>query len=111
MEFEETHRLGTLGYDEKSETWYVQSRESHRVMLTRHSLARLVHLYNSIHKGNALVLLGQRELRHLEETRQRHSETLRDLYLALERKRRRTPLAILRRVLRAWSSPGASAQD
>jgi hypothetical protein len=100
MDFEEKHRLGMLGYDEKTETWYVQSPDSHRLVLTRHSLARLVQMYNSIHKGNALVLLEQRELRRLEETRQRHSEALRDLYLFLERRNRRHPLALIR----SWCS-------
>ncbi len=101
MDNEETYRSGTVGYDEKSETWYVHSSEAHRVMLTRRSLARLVQLYNSIHKGNALVLLEQRELRRIEETRQRHSEALRDLHLFVDR-RRRGPLGLLRRLLSGW---------
>ncbi len=98
MDNEETHRLGVVGYDEESETWYVQSPESHRLMLTRRSLGRLVQLYNTIHKGNALVLIEQREVRRLEEARQRHSEALRDLYLFLERRRRHSPLGLLRRI-------------
>jgi hypothetical protein len=105
MDFEETHRLGMIGYDEKTETWYVQSTDSHRLMLTRHSLARLVQMYNSIHKGSALVLLEQRELRRLEETRRRHSEALRDLYLFLERRNRRGPLSRIR----AWIGKFAPA--
>jgi hypothetical protein len=36
----------------------------------------------------------------MEETRQRQSEILRDLYLFLDRKERRRPLSILRRFLR-----------
>jgi hypothetical protein len=106
MENEETHRLGILGYDERSETWYIQPPESHRLALTRQSLARLVQLYNSIHKGNALALVEQRELRRMEESRQRHSDALRDLYLHLNRRERRRPLALLRRVLRALVPPG-----
>ena len=96
MEYEETHRLALLGYDEKTETWFVQPRESHRLALTRQSLAQLVHLYNSIHKGDGLVLVTQRELRLLEESRQRHSETLRDLYLCLDRQERTGPVRLLR---------------
>jgi len=100
MEYEETHRLAMLGYDEKTETWFVQPRESHRLALTRQSLAQLVQLYNSIHKGDGLVLVTQRELRQLEESRQRHSETLRDLYLCLDRQEQQGPLGTLKRCLR-----------
>lgn len=101
MDFEDTRRDDPLGYDEKTETWYIQSREGRPLQLTRQSLTRLVQLYNSIHKGSALVLLEQREVRRLEETRQRHSETLRDLYLFLDRKERRRPFRLLRRFLGA----------
>jgi hypothetical protein len=87
MDFEETHRLGAPGYDERTETWYVQQPESSRLMLTRQSLARLVQMYNSIHKGNTLVLLEQRELRRLEESRRRHSQALRDFYVSLDSKK------------------------
>jgi hypothetical protein len=106
MEFEETHRLGAPGYDERTETWYVQQPESTRLMLTRQSLARLVQMYNSIHKGNTLVLLEQRELRRLEETRARHSQALRDLYVCLDRKQERHPLTYLRKLFRALSALG-----
>lgn len=101
MDFEDTRRDDPVGYDEKTETWYIQSREGRPLQLTRQSLTRLVQLYNSIHKGSALVLLEQREVRRLEETRQRHSETLRDLYLFLDRKERRRPFRLLRRFLGA----------
>jgi len=67
MDFDPTHRLAALGFDEKTETWYVQPPESHRLILTRQSLARLVQLYNSIHKGNPLVLAESRNLHRLEE--------------------------------------------
>jgi hypothetical protein len=100
MDFEETSRLGTPGYDERTETWYVQSPEAHRLMLTRQSLARLVQMYNSIYKGNTLVLLEQRELRRLEEARRQHSQSLRDLRTLLQHQSERSPRAILRRLLR-----------
>ncbi len=99
MDSEDTRHQELLGYDEQSETWYVQTRESGRLILSRQSLARLVQLYNEIHKGSPFVLLEQRELRRMEETRQRQSETLRDLYLFLDRKERRRPLSIVRRFL------------
>jgi hypothetical protein len=98
MDSEDTRRLELLGYDEKSETWYIQARESGRLILSRQSLSRLVQMYNSIHKGSPLVLLEQRELRRMEETRQRHSEILRDLHLFLDRRERRRPLRLLRRI-------------
>lgn len=101
MDFEETRRLDLIGYDEKTETWYLQSRDSRPLQLTRPSLQRLVQLYNSIHKGNTLVLLEQREVRRLEETRQRHSAVLRDLYLFLDRKERRRPLRLVQRFIGA----------
>lgn len=104
MEYEETHRLGTIGYDERTETWFVQAKEPQRVALTRQSLGQLVQLYNRVHQGNGLVLIAQRELRRLEESHQRHSETLRDLYLYMDRKRRRDPLSLLHRALRSLAS-------
>ncbi len=117
MDFEETRRLDLVGYDEKTETWYLQARDGRPLQLTRQSLTRLVQLYNSIHKGSPLVLLEQREVRRLEETRQRHSETLRDLYLFLDRKERRRPFRLLSRALGAtlrlfatlFSLPGAAS--
>jgi hypothetical protein len=98
MDFEEVQHVGMIGYDEKTETWYVQPRDSHRLMLTRQSLARLIQMYNSIHKANALVLMEERELRRLEDSRLRHSQALREAYLTLDRHERRHPLALLRRL-------------
>lgn len=97
MDFEETRRLDILGYDEKSETWFIQTKGSRPLQLTRASLQRLVQSYNSIHRGQTLVLLEQRELRRIEETRRRHSEILRDLYLFLDRKERHRPHRLLQR--------------
>jgi hypothetical protein len=99
MEHEDPPRLDLLAYDEKSETWYVQTCSSQRLMLTRKSLARLVQMYNSIHKGNPLVLLDQREVRRFEEVRRRHSEALRDLSLLLERRRQQAGWGRLRQML------------
>lgn len=105
MDFEETRRVEAIEYDEKSETWYVQVRDSGRLPLSRESMQRFVLAYNSIHKGNQLVLLELRELRRMEETRQRHSEILRDLYLFLDRKERRHPWTVLRRVFSRLTRP------
>ena len=94
-------RSAGLGYDEKTETWYIQSKVSERLVLSRQSLARLVHLYNSIHRGNTLALIEQKELHRLEEARQRHARSLRDLHLYLDRRRERSLTGRLRRALAA----------
>lgn len=101
MDFEETRRLDFVGFDEKSETWFIQTKDARPLLLTRQSLGRLVQMYNSIYKGSALVLLEEREYRRLKESRQRDTETLRDLYLFLDRKERRRPFRLLARVARA----------
>jgi len=99
MDSGDTRRQELLGYDEKTETWYIQAREPGRLVLSQQSLNRLVHLYNSIHKGNPLVLLEQREVRRLEEHRHRSSVVLRDLNLLLDRRENRRPKSRLRRIL------------
>lgn len=102
MEFEDLQRLDMLGFDERTETWFVRSRESHRLMLTRRSLARLVQMYNSIHSGNTLALMERRELERMDESRRRQSAELRELRLQLDRAGRRRPLALLGRMCRGW---------
>jgi hypothetical protein len=76
MEHEDTRRPGLMGYDEKSETWYLRSAETQRLMLTRQSLAHLVEMYNTVHTGRPMVLIEERDLRHLRELRRRSEETL-----------------------------------
>lgn len=99
MDSEDTRSQEILGYDEKTETWFVHSRESGRLILTRQSLSRLVELYNRIHKGRPLQLIEQRELRRIEESRKRHSEALRDFHLLHARRARRRPTSLARRIL------------
>ena len=65
MEHEDTRRPGLIGYDERTETWFVRSADSQKLMLTRQSLARLVEMYNSVHTGRPIVLVEERELRRL----------------------------------------------
>ncbi len=103
MEFEDLQRLDMLGFDEQSETWFVRSRESHRLMLTRRSLARLVQMYNSIHSGNTLALMERRELERMDDSRRRQAAELRDLRLRVDRWSGRGPLAILGRIRTAWA--------
>ncbi len=74
MEHEETRRPGLMGYDERTETWFVRSSESQRLMLTRHSLAHLVAMYNSVHTGRPIALVEERELRQLREAGLRAAE-------------------------------------
>jgi hypothetical protein len=103
MDTGDTRRQELLGYDEQSETWYIQAREPGRLLLTRQSLNRLVQIYNSIHRGSPLKLIAQRELQELEEARRRHSAVLRDLHLLIDRKENRRPVSWFRGLLlRLW---------
>ncbi len=88
MESDELRSIGLLAYDEKTETWYLDTRDSHRLVLDRESLERLVSLYNSIHSGSPLQLKDERSLMRLEEANRRMSVTIRDLYLHIDRRRR-----------------------
>jgi len=88
-----------LGFDEKSETWFIDMREARKVTLTRQTLDGLVHLYNSVHTGNPLLLSDRKTLRRLEENNLRLSETIRDLYLYIDRQERRRPHRILARLV------------
>jgi hypothetical protein len=65
MEHEDGGRPGLIGYDERTETWFVRSADSQKLMLTRQSLARLVEMYNSVHTGRPIVLVEEREIRRL----------------------------------------------
>ncbi len=100
MESEDTRSQDLLGYDEQTETWFIDTKESGRLVLSRPSLERLVGLYNRIHKGRPLQLMEQREMRRIEESRKRHSETLRDLHLLQHRRSQRKPIGLAKRVWR-----------
>jgi hypothetical protein len=86
VDFGETQRRGMVGYDEKTETWFLRSRESQRLMLTRQSLNHLVQMYNGIHQGRPLVLLERSALDRLEEARAEQADLLRELHLRLHRR-------------------------
>jgi hypothetical protein len=95
MENDELDRLDLLAFDEKAETWFLDTREARRIALNRQTLDGLVQLYNSIHRGSPLQLVNRRDLRRIEDGNQRLSETVRDLYLRLDRReRRRNPLLV-----------------
>jgi hypothetical protein len=80
VDFEETLRRSMVGYDEKTETWYLRARESQRLMLTRQSLNHLVTMYNGIHQGRPLVLLSRSDFDRLEEARREQAELLDTLH-------------------------------
>ena len=79
MENDELHRLDLIGFDERTETWFVDLRENSQLELSRSSLEGLVRLYNSIHRGNPLHLNDHRTLHQIEESNRRLTDTVRDL--------------------------------
>jgi hypothetical protein len=99
MENDELRRTEMLGFDEKSETWFLDTREARRVTLTRQTLDGLVHLYNSVHTGNPLLLSDRKTLRRLEESNQRLSQTIRDLYLYIDRREQQRAHRVAGRLL------------
>lgn len=99
MENDGLNRLEMLGFDEKSETWFLDARETRKVMLTRQTLDGLVHLYNSVHTGNPLLLCDRKSLRRLEENNQRLSETIRDLYCYIDRREQSRPHRVVARFI------------
>lgn len=99
MENDELRRLEALGFDERSETWFLDMRESRKMTLTRQTLNGLVHLYNSVHTGNPLLLSDRKTVRRLEENNQRLSETIRDLYVQLDTREQNRPHRVIGRFL------------
>ena len=95
MEYEDSGRSGLIGYDERTETWFVRSADSQKVMLTRQSLARLVEMYNSVHTGRSIVLVEERELRRLREIGHRSEGARADAGAA----QHRCPVDLLTRVV------------
>lgn len=100
MESDGLNRLDMLSFDERTETWYIDARDSRRLSLTRHTLEGLVHLYNAIHSGNPLSISERRTLRRLEENNQRLNEMVRDLYRAIDSRDRWRPDRIAGRIVR-----------
>jgi hypothetical protein len=95
MEYEDTRRPGLMGYDERTETWFIRSAESQRLMLTRQSLAHLIEMYNSVHTGRPLVLAEEREIHRLQVAHRRAEEAC----AAATAAERRRPARILKRAL------------
>ncbi|MDM7914609.1 MAG: hypothetical protein QUU85_04990, partial [Candidatus Eisenbacteria bacterium] len=100
MDNDELRNLDQVGYDERTETWYLDTREIGRLSLTRRSLDSLVQLYNSVHTGNPLLLGERKTIRRIEENNRRLSETVRDLYLHIDRQRESRVDRVLGRLLR-----------
>jgi hypothetical protein len=99
MENDGLHRIEMLGFDEKAETWFLDMRETRKMTLTRQTLNGLVHLYNSVHTGNPLLLSDRKTVRRLEENNQRLSETIRDLYLQLDLREQSRPHRVAARLV------------
>ncbi len=99
MENDGLHRLDLLCFDERTETWFIDTREARRLTLTRQTLDGLVHLYNSVHTGSPLLLGDRRSYRRLEENNQKLSETIRDLYLYIDRRNRKGPRRVAARLI------------
>jgi hypothetical protein len=95
MEHEGTRRPGLIGYDERTETWFVRSADSQKLMLTRQSLAHLVDMYNSVHTGRPIVLVEERELRRLLAAGRRTEEARANAAAA----ERRHPAGLLTRLV------------
>lgn len=75
-------------FDERTETWYIETRRPQRLALNRDSIEEIVRIYNSIHTGRQLLLQEERIVRRMEDQNLRLTHTVRDLYLALDSKRR-----------------------
>jgi hypothetical protein len=105
MEHEDTRRPALIGYDERTETWFVRSEESQRLMLTRQSLAHLVEMYNSVHTGRPIVLVEERDLRRLREAGRRAEEARAAASAAQSRLPARRLALLAARVLARLASP------
>ena len=62
MENDELPCVHQLGFDEQAETWFLDTTEIRRLVLTRSTLSALVQLYNRFHRGNPLFLGDRRTL-------------------------------------------------
>ena len=99
MESDELRHLDQLGFDEKAETWFIDTSETPRLMLTRSTLGALVQLYNRIHHGNPLLLTDHRTLHRIKEEGGGHEEKPRFLRHPNGRQPRRTCQGRLTRLL------------
>lgn len=79
MESDELRHMDQLGFDEKAETWFIDTSETPRLMLTRSTLSALVQLYNRIHHGNPLLLADHQTLHRIKGENASGGETLRGL--------------------------------
>jgi hypothetical protein len=101
MDNDELESIGLLGFDEKTETWFIDTRESRRLLLDRQTIEGIVRVYNSIHSGNPLTLYDRRSVRRLEDDNRRLAHTIRDLYDHIDRERAREPRQIAQRIVGA----------
>jgi hypothetical protein len=99
MEHGGTPPRTTLGFDWRTESWYVELPPGEPLRLDRPTLRHLVELYNRIHHGDPLYLLDHRHLRQIQDQQLRLTRTVRDLYAFMER-HKANPRA--RRLRRIW---------
>jgi hypothetical protein len=112
MDNEDRRSIGLLGFDEQTETWYIDIRDARRIVLSRSSLESLVAIYNSIHTGNRLVLSDERSVRRIEGNNHDLLEAVRELHLEFDRRQQSLPhhrairflVAIWRRLARRPSA-------
>ncbi|MCK4412888.1 MAG: hypothetical protein KAY32_05035 [Candidatus Eisenbacteria sp.] len=69
-----------VGFDERRESWFVTAPADQQIPLDRSTLARLIALYNEIHRGDPLSLIERRVLYELGRERSDLQETIRSLY-------------------------------
>ena len=98
MESDELRYLEQLGFDEKAETWFVDTSETPRLALTRSTLEALVQLYNRIHHGNPLHLADQKTLHRMKDIERKKDTGAED---------RRAPAQARQKIARGDSKCGA----
>ncbi|MBD3336217.1 MAG: hypothetical protein GF355_11940 [Candidatus Eisenbacteria bacterium] len=97
MHDDKRHRVIDLCFDRSRETWFVDLRPAGRLELTHHTLAHLVRLYNSIHRGDPLYLFDRERVEQFHQYNQRLTRTVRDLYHFIDQDRGERPLPRARR--------------
>jgi hypothetical protein len=100
-----------IGFDERRESWFVTAPADQQIPLDRSTLARLIALYNEIHRGNPLSLIERRVLYELGRERSDLQETIRSLYDFIDGEADPTPPApatLTGAGLRHWLRLGAA---
>jgi hypothetical protein len=80
-----SQRLRRIRYDERRESWFLAFAQGERLVLDRASLARLISLYNEIHRGNPLTLVERHVIQALGRERDDLQATVQNLYDFIDR--------------------------